>query len=95
MKTIMITGFVGMAAGLLVMVGPGDVMHHQLHKWNIRPYFKRCCCANADHSKCAWNDHFGKSWSAHHPGISLAGFLVAAFSASTAGLAWGLLRRAS
>ena len=62
--------------GLLLALGPGETLHHQLHKWDIKPYFRECCCADPRHTRCAWGDHFGGPWRRHHPGISLFGFTV-------------------
>lgn len=84
---ITISGFLAMGIGLAIMIGPGDALHHQLHKWDIKPYFVRCCCANADHTECAWTDHSGHRWAAHHR-LSRAGFLLATCSAALAGLGW-------
>lgn len=66
----------GLVAGMILVVGPTEPVHHQLHKWDIKPYFVVCCCANADHSYCAWSDHFGKWWPYHHPGFARLGLIV-------------------
>ena len=58
----------------IAWVGPGQYLHHQLHKWSM-PSFNECCCANEEHSECAWNDHFGHAWSAHRS-IPVVGFYI-------------------
>ncbi|MHC4917090.1 MAG: hypothetical protein ACYTGB_16545 [Planctomycetota bacterium] len=80
-KAWLLMSAAALAAGTLGWVGPGEAIDHQLHKWDIKPYFYECCCANEDHSECAWGDHFGGNWMNHHPGISRAGLLVMVLAA--------------
>lgn len=70
----------GMVVALLLVVGPTEPIHHQLHIWDVQPYFVACCCANAAHTVCAWSDHFGKWWPLHHPGFAKLGGLIGAIS---------------
>ena len=69
---LMVLGLWILGAGMLCAIGPGDRLHHELHKRGIGP-FKPCCCRNADHTVCAWGDHFGGPWRAHHPRIARLG----------------------
>jgi hypothetical protein len=52
------------AAGVGLAIGPGDTIHHEIHKLNL-PLVGGCCCADATHSTCAWNDHYGHPWRSH------------------------------
>jgi hypothetical protein len=79
-RLIKIGAFGGLLVGLLLVVGPTEPVHHQLHKWELKPYFVRCCCANAAHTECAWSDHFGKWWPYHHPGFARLGWIIMGFS---------------
>ena len=79
--------------GLIIWIGPGETIHHQLHKWDIRPYFYECCCVNEDHTECAWDDHFGKPWRYHHPGISRAGLFLLLISLVSLGISSYVLRK--
>jgi len=77
MKRLMKIGAVGgLIVGMILVVGPTEPIHHQLHKRDLKPYFKRCCCANAEHTECAWADHFGKWWPLHHPGFARLGMIL-------------------
>ena len=84
----LLIGLPGIALGLLVGVGPGERLHHDIHKKNIEPYFRECCCANEDHTQCAWPEHFGKPWRDHHPGISRLGFMFAGGSLIFTAACW-------
>ncbi len=75
-----IGAFGGLIVGLILVLGPTEPIHHQMHKWDLKPYFKCCCCANADHTECAWSDHFGKWWPLHHPGFARLGLVLLAMS---------------
>ena len=88
-RRIKIAAFVGLLVGLILVMGPTEPVHHQLHKWDLKPYFACCCCANADHSDCAWSDHFGKWWPHHHPGFARLGRLVIVVSGlALLGIQW-------
>ena len=41
----------GIITGLILILGPTEPVHHQLHKWDVQPYFERCCCVyDEDHT---------------------------------------------
>jgi hypothetical protein len=72
------------AAGVCLAIGPGDGVHHELHKLNL-PVIGGCCCADATHSTCGWTDHFGHPWSGHRKVVATGRVLV------VMGLAVGVL----
>lgn len=62
-------GVLGFLVALLGYVGPPASIHHGLHRLHLEPVFRKCCCANEDHTSCGWNDHYRHAWRHGHPGV--------------------------